>query len=130
MSLVSGREGEVWVSARFSRARLTKQGRESVPIWEMREIVSEEKRSWREVRLELGFTRRYLSAVTRSERRMCLPSRTKPGWRVGEEKGEVEGMEDKEEVREMGFQLWVRLERSMAVIVSWCAVDLRLEVWR
>lgn len=41
---------------------------------------------------------------------------------------EVEEEREMGEVAEMGFQWRVELERSMALIGLWCAVELRLEV--
>lgn len=40
---------------------------------------------------------------------------------------DMEEKKEIEEVAEMGFQRRVDLERSMALIVLWHAVDLRLE---
>lgn len=50
-------------------------------------------------------------------------------WLTAEE-GEVEERREMKQVTDMGFQLRVGLGRQTAFIVSWCAVELRLQVRR
>lgn len=48
------KEDEMRDRARILKARLTKEGRELMPIREIRDTTSNEKRSWREVKGKLG----------------------------------------------------------------------------
>lgn len=72
-----------------------------MPMREVQELVSDEKRSCREVREESRLARKYMWVVTKSEKRKSLPSQPKSGGQVGED--DATRVEYEEEVREMGF---------------------------
>lgn len=109
------------------RQKLTRGERERTPTKSERDgFGREEVMARKQMGVRIG-AEEFVCGV-RLERTVCLPSRTRPGRRVGVD--EVEERKGMDGMAEIELQCKVELERSMVLIDLWCAVDLGLKIWQ